>query len=542
MNALIEKVQSEMRGAWRFRRIALITAWGFCGLGWLVVLSLPDKFESSARVNVDTRTALRPLLQGIAVEQDVEAQLNLVKQTLLGRANLDKVASQVGLDSGVVTPSERNDLLDGLTKRITLALEAPTVRDPRIPNTLYRITYTDTNRDVALRVVDVLLNSFVEDTMGKDRASTASAERFLREQLADYDRRLADAETKLAEFKKRNFGLVPGAEGDHFSRLTTETQHVKRLEASIAVATSRRAELQRQLRGETPYVAPTETTSTPQARRGQGAQTGGQDTASRIQEAQARLDDLLLRFTDRHPDVIATRETLEQLKKRQLEEIEALKRGDPGTAAIAGAVSNPVYQNIQLQMNQVDVDMAAMRSELADHRRNEADLRRMVDTAPEVEAEYSRLTRDYDVTKTQYNNMLERLEKARVSGDAEETGVVRFNIVDPPSANFEPIFPNRPLLLVVVLVLGLALGAGIAYLQHMLRPVFSSERSLAEVTGLPVLGVVARTFEDKYRSKMRAGLMRYSVAAGLLLVSFVTVLVLQTSASRFLRHYVDTLS
>lgn len=541
MQAVIEKLHNELRGAWRFRRSALIATWGFCALGWLIVLALPDKFESSARVNVDTRTALRPLLQGIAVEQDVEAQLNLVKQTLLGRANLDKVASQVGLDTGVVTPEQRNQLLDGLSKRITLALEAPTVRDPRIPNTLYRITYTDNKRDTALRVVDVLLNSFVEDTMGKDRASTASAERFLREQIADYDRRLADAEAKLAEFKKRNFGLVPGAEGDHFSRLTTETQHIKRLESALAVATSRRAELQRQLRGETPYVPPTETAATAQPR-GQGGQPGAQDTASRIQETQARLDELLLRFTDRHPDVIATRETLDQLKKRQQDEIEALKRGDPGAAAVANATTNPIYQNLQQQLNQVDVDMAAMRTELADHRRNEADLRRMVDTAPEVEAEYARLTRDYDVTKTQYNSMLERLERAKVSGDAEETGVVRFNIVDPPTASFDPIFPNRPLLLIVVLILGLGIGGGLAYLRHMLRPVFSSERSLSEITGLPVLGVVARAFEGKHRAQIRAGLMRYSIAAGLLLVGFVTTLFLQDSASRFLRHYLDIVS
>jgi protein tyrosine kinase modulator len=537
VNVLIEKFQHEIRGAWRFRRSALFAAWAVCAVGWFIVLALPDRFESSARVNVDTRTTLRPLLQGIAVDQDVEAQLNLVRQTLLGRANLDKVASQVGLDSGIVTPAERNALLEGLSKRITLALETPTVRDPRIPNTLYRITYTDSHRETALRVVDVLLNSFVESTMGKDRASTASAERFLREQLADYDRRLADGEAKLAEFKKRNFGLVPGAEGDHFSRLTTETQHVSRLESALGVASSRRVELQRQLSGVTPYVATTDS-STTSTRPGQPAQ----GTAGRIQETQARLDDLLLRFTDRHPDVIATRETLEALKKRQQDEIAALKRGDAGTAAVAGATSNPVYTAIQQQMNQVDVDMAAMRSELSDHRRNVAELRRLTDAAPEVEAEYARLTRDYDVTKTQYNAMLERLERAKVSGDAEETGVVRFNIVDPPSVDFDAVFPNRPLLLVVVLILGLGIGAGVAYLRHMLRPVFASERSLAEITGLPVLGVVVRTFEEKYRAQMRAGLLRYSIAAGLLLVGFLTVMLASTSASRFLRHYLETLS
>lgn len=532
MQQLIEKVVSELRGAWRFRRYALFIAWGFCAIGWLVVCALPDRYEAYARVNVDTRTALRAQLEGYAVNPDVEMQLNLVRQRLMGRANLDKVATQVGLDRSVVSPEQRDALLTDLSSRITLTLEPPTVRDPRIPNTLYRITYMDSNRETSLRVVDVLLNSFVEDTMGSEQTGTASAQRFLREQIADYDRRLADAEQRLAEFKKRNFGLVPGAEGDHFSRLTTETQEVRRIESAINVATSRRNELQRQLNGETPFVVATGSATTATNQGGQPAQ----DTASRIQETQARLDDLLLRFTDRHPDVIATREVLSQLQARQQQEIAALKRGDRGAAAVAGAQSNPLYQTIQTQLNTVDVELAALRVERANHERNVASLRQLVDTAPEVEAEYARLTRDYEVTRTQYNELLARLERARVSGDAEQTGVVTFNVVDPPTAGFKPTFPNRPVLLIVVLVLGLMLGAGTAYLLHMLRPVFSSERSLAELTGIPVLGIVSRTWTEKYRQQMRGGLMRYSVASGLLLVAFVVVLFVQAPLSKMLRE------
>ena len=194
MQQVIERIVSELRGVWRFRRFALLTAWGVCAIGWFVVCALPDTYESYARVNVDTRTALSEQLKGIAVEQNVEMQLNLVRQQLLGRANVDKVVTQVGLDKGIVTPQQRDQLLTDISSRITLTLEAPTVRDPRIPNTLYRITYTDSDRQTALRVVDVLLNSFVEDTMGGEHTGTASAERFLREQIADYDRRLAEAE------------------------------------------------------------------------------------------------------------------------------------------------------------------------------------------------------------------------------------------------------------------------------------------------------------------------------------------------------------
>lgn len=536
MQAVIEQVLNELRGAWRFRRYALVVAWAVCLFGWFVVLAIPDTYQSSARVNVDTRTALGSVVDGLVVKVDVEAQLNLVRQTLLGRANLEKVAQQVGLDVTARTGPEREELLNSIMSRIDIALEPPLTRDPRIPNTLFRITFTDHDRATTLKVVDVLLNSFVEDTMGSDRTGTALAQRFLREQLNDYGRRLAEAESQLAEFKKKNMGLVPGDEGGYFGRLTTEMQEVKRLQGALAVANSRRMELQRQLRGETPYVPPADGSSTGGARSTQGGSAGPQDTASRIQETQAHLDDLLLRYTEKHPEVIATKETLDALKVRQQEELAALRRGDPGAAALANATSNPVYQTIQTQLNQADVTIAELRSQLQDRQRNEAELRRLVDTAPEVEAEFARLTRDYNVTKTQYNNLLERLEKARLSGDAEQTGVVKFNIVDPPSAGFTPIFPNRPLFLFAVLIVGLGAGAGVAYVMHMMRPVFSTSRSLADMTGLPVLGSVTRSWVEKYRAHLRRGLLRYSFASGLLFVAFVVVVVTQQPGSRLLRQ------
>jgi len=535
MQALIEQVLNELRGAWRFRRYALAVAWGLCLFGWFVVYAIPDTYQSNARVNVDTRTALRSVVDGLVVNVDVESQLNLVRQTLLGRANLEKVAQEVGLDTTARTGPEREALLNSIISRIEIALEPPMTRDPRIPNTLFRITFTDHDRATAMKVVDVLLNSFVEDTIGSDRTGTASAQRFLREQLSEYGRRLAEAESQLAEFKKKNVGLVPGDEGGYFERLTTEMQEVKRLQGALTVANSRRVELQRQLRGETPFVPPTEGINGG-GRTQQGSGNGPQDTSARIQETQARVDDLLLKYTERHPEVIATKETLEALRARQREELAALRRGDAGAAAVANASSNPVYQNIQTQLNQADVELAALRSQLGDRQRNEADLRRLVDTAPEVEAEYSRLTRDYTVTKTQYNALLERLERARLSGDAEQTGVVKFNIVDPPNAGLQPIFPNRPLLLFVVLVLGIAAGCGVAYLMHMLRPVFANSRSLADLTGLPVLGTVTRSWVEKYRAQLRGGLLRYSIASALLFVVFIVVVVAQQPGSRLIRH------
>jgi uncharacterized protein involved in exopolysaccharide biosynthesis len=85
MQELLDQVLDQVRGAWRYRRYALITAWVVAVLGWLALFSMKDVYQASTRVFVDTKTALKPVLQGLTLDQDVSAQLNLVRQSLLSQ-------------------------------------------------------------------------------------------------------------------------------------------------------------------------------------------------------------------------------------------------------------------------------------------------------------------------------------------------------------------------------------------------------------------------------------------------------------------------
>jgi len=529
---IVDQVMDELRGTWRFRWVALSVAWAISIAGWVVVFSMPDMYEARARVYVDTRTPLRPLLAGVAADQDVESQIIMVRQALLGGPNLERVANEADLLLQAEDTEDRQAVIADMAERIAIELEPAISRDPRVPNTFYRITYQDRSREKSIKVVDLLLNAFVEDTFGTKRGSAENAEAFLEDQLKQYRERLTQAETALAEFKRKNIGMVPGADGGFFQRLDREEANVQRVEALLRVAVSRKAELNRQLRGESAYVPAVPVAGASRGGSGQSAP----DTASRILETQARLDDLLLRYTDKHPDVLAAQQTLVDLKKRQQEEFEAVRRGDPGAAAAAGAAANPVHQAIQLQMHENDVQIAALQGELGDYRANVASLRKSLDTAPEVEAEYTRLTRDYDVTQTQYNSLLQRLEQARVSEDAQQTGIVEFQIIDPPSAPYEPAFPSRPLLLGIVLLLAIGVGAGIAWLLCKLRPVFNHGRTLAEVTGLPVIGVVSLAWVERHRAMLRRDYLRYSVAAALLLTVSVVVALIHEPGARLVQR------
>ena len=515
MEYVVNQVHDEVRGAWRFRWPAIIAAWALALTGWIAVLLMPDVYEASARVYVDTRTKLNPLLEGIAVETDLASELAIVRNALLSREQLEGVARDTDLDLRAETPEERQKLIETLQEKIVIEHAAGPRRGygPEQGDGLYIISYQDSDREMAKNVVQTLLRNFQDRTTSGTQEGSASAERFLQVQIQDYEQRLSDAETRLADFKRQNVGLIPGEGGGYFERLQDE----------LRIGTTRREALAAQVRGEKAYV--------PAAGMGiEGPPEGS--LAFRVQEAQTRLDELLLRYTEKHPSVVGARETLQQLQERQRQELAALAEGNLDEATIP-ASANPVYQTLQLNLNQLDVEIAALRSQIAERQRRVQELRGLVDTVPKVEAELAKLNRDYGVTQKQYEELVARLEQARLSEKAEVEGVWRFRVIESPIATLDPVKPRRALLATGVLVLALALGGALAYLLNQVKPAFSSVRSLADVTGLPVLGSVGRVWPQKRLAEARRSKAMFSAATAMLLVTFCVFLLVHQRAAHF---------
>src|ERR1700722_9913246 len=503
MKQELDRVLEEVRSAWRFRWVALAAASIACVIGWLVVFALPDRYAADARVFVDTRTALKPALQGLTTDQNVDAQINYVHQSLLEGPQLEQIAKQSGvLPANVTDERTKARILSVLGSQIALTVSSGGNQgDERsTAGTIYGFHYVDVSRERSLRVVETLLNTFVEQTLGGKLEGSEHAQQFLATQIKDYEQRLSAAEDRLATFKKKNVGLMPSEQGGYFAQLQSETDAAKKAETDLSIAMSRREELAKQLHGDE-AVSSAGTSSPILGARGM---TGGSDTLSRIQEAQAKLDELLLKFTDKHPDVIAARATLDELKQRRVAELASLRRGDAGAVASSGAGNNPVYQAIQLELNKQNVEIAALRRELVQHQTTVGELRQRLNSAPQVEAEFQQLNRDYDVNKAQYTALLESYQKARLGERADNAGSVRFEVVLPPTASITPVWPRRTALLGGIWLAAMAAGVGIAYLLHMFKPIVSSVRSVNEIPDFPVLGVVGVAFPSTQRKEFRS--------------------------------------
>jgi polysaccharide chain length determinant protein (PEP-CTERM system associated) len=233
---------------------------------------------------------------------------------------------------------------------------------------------------------------------------------------------------------------------------------------------------------------------------------------------------MLLKYTDRHPDVIALKQTIKRLKEQQAEQ---LREQAANGGASSGDDSNPVTQAAQIALNETDVDIAAAKADVADRQAKVKQLRSMIDEVPEVEAQLAQLNRDYKVVHQQYLDLVQSRETQQLTEKASAADKTHFRVIDPPVKPLTPVAPHRLLLLAFVFLAALSVGAGLSWLLGQLWPVYGSARVLQERIELPVLGTVAHAWEDRYRSQRRWAIVAFTGSLAVMFVAFVGVLAVE---------------
>jgi polysaccharide chain length determinant protein (PEP-CTERM system associated) len=196
MEELVSQITGYLRGMWRFRWWGLALAWIVGIVAGVVIYKMPDKYESSARVFVDTQSVLRPLMAGLAVQPNVDQQIAMLSRTLISRPNVEKLITMADLDLGVNTPEQRVALITQLSKDLRIGSADRT--------NLFTLSYADTRPERAQRVVQSLLSLFVESGLGSKRQDADAARRFIEEQIRGYEQKLTEAENRVKEFRLRN--------------------------------------------------------------------------------------------------------------------------------------------------------------------------------------------------------------------------------------------------------------------------------------------------------------------------------------------------
>ena len=511
MHEAIDQVWGYIRSTWRFRWFVYILAWPICIGGWLFVNQMPDQYQSKARVFVDTSSALRPLLRGLATQSSADEDLAIMTRTLMSRPNLEKVARMTDMDLAVNTPEEMDELITKLGK---------TIRFGRGRDKMYSITYSDKDPQLAKQTVQAVLTIFVESTLGDTRKDADTARKFIDTQIKEYEQRLIEAENRLKEFKRKNAGIMPGEGRGYFQQIKSARQQLGSAELLLDEAVNLRNELKRQLAGEEPVFGIAPSTSIVRS-------SFSHPLDGRIDALERRLDELLLRYTEKHPDVESTKATLDRLQSKRKKDLDEQKASLPSTPQATSLNQNPVYQQLKISLSQAEAKVASLQPRVDEYRKNLKRLENLVNTIPQVEADFQNLNRDYNINKKNYEALLSRRESAKMAEQAETTGDnVKFRIVDPPRVPFEPTGPNRILFESVILIGSLVAGLAFAFFLSQIKPMFDTARSLQTVTGMPVLGHISRVWTPAEKKKswinrvsfVLVGLMLLGLYAGMLAI------------------------
>jgi len=337
MQEFLNLVFEQLRNIWRFRWLALAAAWGIAILGWLYVYSLPDIYESEARVHIDTESAIHPLLSGMAVTPNVDQQVRLLIQTVLSRPNLAVIARQTGLNLKASTPEETQALMDALAQRIDLTGVGSRTD-------LYRISFSSESPERAQAVVQEVMNIMTTMSVGNEANSADSeqATAFLEREVEKYQQRLVEMERELANFKKNNADLIPGT-GDYVSQLRGTRNNIGNLQDELAAARQRLSSLQSQRAGSggSTSVSPLQSQQI-------------QAIDRQIEQRQQQLPILLGKYTDQHPDVLTARGDIERLQRQRAQTLAELRANpslarsvtvdDGGRAAVSQQISDAAGQ------------------------------------------------------------------------------------------------------------------------------------------------------------------------------------------------------
>jgi polysaccharide chain length determinant protein (PEP-CTERM system associated) len=509
------------RSLWRRRWHAAGVAWVFCLVGWAYVLILPNSYEATARIYVDTESMLRPLMQGIAVNSNILTQVDLIQRTLLSRPNLQRVSHMADLDLGAQTPAEVEDVINDLRRRTVVTGEG---------RNLFTIGYTGPSRDVAQRVVQSLLTVFVESNLGNSRQDIDSAKSFIDEQLRQYTQLLDEADKKVADFKAKNLGYLPG-ENNYGNKLQQAKDDVSKLQAELDDDRNQREVLAGQLKSvpqmvESINAGPDLGGGPPLG--GGIAAGGGPDPTAHVAELEQKLRTLLENDTEQHPDVIRTRRLLEQAKRDAAAAQAGNTPAPMAPTSVRTMAPNPVYDQLQIQLVTLDTTIASVQSKLKRALTEVDHWQGLAKEVPEVAAQLQKLTRDYDVTKKAYDELLNRRESAKIGSDLQtQTQTVQFRVVDPPSAPLKPVAPKRPLLLAVVLIGGIIAGGAFAFLLTQIDDSILSVRQLKELVTLPVLGGISQVVTEGEKRQRFIGALGFVAASLGLVVICVGIIAIQ---------------
>ena len=460
------------------------------GLLWTKV------YTASTSILVDERNIIQPLMQGAAVATDAMDRSKNAREVIFGRKVMDVVLEYGGWLKAKPSVEERELLIEEIKKRTFIST---------VGKNILRIEYRDDDPERAFRVTEKFAELFMQESIAAKAAESSAAFDFIEKQTQDYQDKLTRTEGELKELRSSNLDARPGAEGEVTTRLNDLNKRLDATMQELREAEVRETSLERQVSGEAESTADV-------FREGQ--------FRTRIAELQTKLDTLRLSYRDTHPDIVQVKQQMQDLTDQlnaPRARPEKTKRSDES------AVNNPVYQQLRREQSQNESMIDALKARISELQRQSQEEVSRGKRMHSGDARLAELTRDYQVNRDIYQDLLRRRENARVSMnlDRDRQGL-SFKIQEPATL---PQSPGGPRFLHFVLggiLLGVLIPLGLLYLRLQFDPRVRVGSQISVAHRLPIITVVPHLWT--------AGELK-SLRAELVLLTFVVVATIAASGA-----------
>ncbi|MFI4957548.1 MAG: XrtA system polysaccharide chain length determinant [Lysobacterales bacterium] len=473
-------------GEARRRRVALGMVFAVTALTALIIgVQWPKKYDASTTILAQESSIITPLMEGAASPTANANRAGIARAVIFSRKVMGQILVTGGWMAARPNPVEQDRLIEAIKARTKVVISH---------DNLITISYYDSDPKRAYDVTREYAQLFISESLASKQRESRDAFEFINGQVETYRKKLTDAEDKLKDYRGTNADARPGSETDTEARITQLRTQIENARMDLMEKRSQEASLNSQLSGESEINA---------------VQTTQGIYQTQLADLQAQLDKLLMSYTADYPDVVRVRHQMEDLRQ-QIAQADQRKQSGASTAIESNSQFNPLYAQLKSQLSASRADIAATSARMS---ASEAMLQSEMERSNRIansENVTSELTRDYNVNRDVYQDLLKRRENARVSMnlDAKQQGLT-FLVQNPAVMPLTPSGLRFMHFGLAGIVLSLAIPLGLLFGIARFDPRVRSAAQLERATGLVVLATIPfyATPQDRQRERLRSTLL-----------------------------------
>ena len=445
----------------------------------LAFIFIPYQYKSITLILVERQKVPEAYVKP-TITADVADRLSTITQQVMSRTRLESIINEFGLYNDLRNRLTSDELVEIMRKNVEVEVKGDTKREDL---SSFTISYIGNNPEIVMHVAGRLASLFIEENLKVREQQAIGTTEFLDAQLQDLKKGLEGQEVLIKAFKERYMGELPSQLEANLRTLDRLQLELQTTNDSLRGAEERKIILEKQL---------ADLNSSVIIATGSRTAIQADPLRTRLIALQAELSQMKSVYTEKYPDII-------RLKNEIAETESELKKGQSSGKDAANAVrspvmsDNPLYISLSNQQIGVNTEVKGLREKQKEIMKNIAAFQSRVERIPEREQQMASIMRDYENSRINYQNLLNKKLDAQLAENLEKRQKgEQFRILDPANLPLKPFKPDPRKIILIGILIGLGTGGGLAYLIEYIDGSFRKPEDIYATTGLPVLATVPR--------------------------------------------------